>query len=253
MYKKKLLISFTSLPFAYYCFTSLEFHRMRAKEKRTELAKREVNLQKAPLDLGRNNLLNEVTSDLNIKNFNNKWAYIPFQLTGKFDFSKELKISSNKNGMKGYEIICPFEYFKDNLNEKGTIYVSRGFVDDNFSQKFNRLSAHNSNGYTTIQGVVTQVHRNKNDDTNDYVANELHEIQLQDFAKIHGIKNATTKIIFKEINFSNTNSNTFPLTDSVQSLSKFNVSESAHLCWKNAYLGSAFLVIFSNMYFWVCL
>jgi len=228
---------------------------MRAKEKRNELYKRNINLTQAPLNLGSQTIMSDVNSDLNIKRFNKRWAYIPFELTGKFDFSKQLRVKTVKNGQHGYELICPFEYFKDeNPNEKGIIYVSRGFVEQTFIERFGDLSTHNANGYTTIRGVVTQVHRNKDDENNDYFDNGLNQVNLQEFSKLHGVSsNANTNLLFREVNFDNSNSNVFPLTDSIDSLLKFTISDSTHTTWKNLYAGVGFFTVFSNMFFWVCL
>lgn len=253
MYRKKLLLSTLSLPFAYYCFNGIDYHRSRRFEKLIEIRKRRQNFSENPLKLSDH--LNNLNKESNVRNFNENWAYKPFEITGKFDYSNQINVDVNKNGVIGYDIIAPFNFYNPETKDFSTIYVNRGWIDHTLRERFGELQAHNAPGYTTIKGVVSFVHRNKEDkEHNDYKGQNIHNLNLEEFSRLHGLKNlVSTNYFLKEINFDSTNSNAFPLTEDLNSLNNFSVTPENHIIVKRLYTGLSFGLVFSNMYFWVCL
>ena len=74
-------------------------------------------------------------------------------------------------------------FFEDgDLEKPKVIFVDRGFVSEDLQLKFKDLANHNSSGYTTVKGVLTMPHRNKYDKDNDYIGNNIFEINLKDFS-----------------------------------------------------------------------
>jgi cytochrome oxidase assembly protein ShyY1 len=253
MYRKKLLLSTLSLPLAYVFFSGMDYHRSRGLEKSFEIAKRTKNLAEHPIKLTEN--LNNLNKELNVRNFNENWAYKPFEITGKFDYSNQAHVNVTKNGVIGYDIIAPFTFYNPEIKDFSTIYVNRGWVDQTFRERFGELQAHNAPGYTTLKGVVSMVHRNKDDKShNDYNGNNITHIDLDEFSRLHGLKNlVSTNYFLKEINFDSTNSNAFPLTEDLNSLNNFSVTTEAHTLVKRVYTGLSFGLVYANMFFWVCL
>mmetsp|Transcript_209 Transcript_209/g.192 ORF Transcript_209/g.192 Transcript_209/m.192 type:complete len:254 (-) Transcript_209:132-893(-) len=253
MYKKKILLSTLSLPFAYYSFNSMDYHKVRAKEKAYEVRKRETNLKQNPVNL--NTILNQVSKVNSIKEFNRDWGFKPVEIVGRYDDANTIKVLSNKGGVSGFEIVTPFEFFTgENSTDTATVFIHRGFVDEVKGKNKPLLVNHNSNGYTSVKGVLTMPHRNKEDKENDYLGNKVRSIDLEEFAKLGGTKNlCSNKFMLKVVDLENDNSTAYPLTDNTYSLTNFNVTDVQHSLYKKVYSGLSYLVVLSNMYFWVCL
>lgn len=249
-------MSYFNITFKDFGFQALNFQDFKAKEKNSELSKRQKLLGSSPIDISTSFYLNDLKKDVNLRDFNNKWAYRPVELTGKFDYSKELAVKTHKNGVIGYTLICPFQFVStENPTEFNTIFVNRGFVDSVIYDRHKGIWKHNSPGYTTIRGVVSKVHHTKHDKDNDYHdIGTINTINLDEFAKFNFVKNLVSKdVLLNEVNFDSTNFNIFPSSLDISSLTSFKVSDECHTSLKRFYSLLSFGVVFSNMYLWVCL
>lgn len=234
----------------------MNFHQYRASEKSTELSKRQKYLLGSTIDLSTSLNLSDIKKEVNLKDFNTKWAYKPVELTGKFDYGKEIPVKVYKNGVVGYDLICPFLFVSsDNQTEFNTIFVNRGFVDDSTYLKHKGIWKHDAPGYTTIRGVVAKVHQTKHDLENDYHREtRINSINLAEFAKYRLVKNlVSTDVLLHEVNFDSTSFNVFPNSIDINALTTFKVSDDCHSWLKKFYSLLSFGVVFSNMYLWVCL
>jgi len=78
-----------------------DWHRRRKLEKSVELDLRKKRLLKTPKTIN----LNSVDTpdqlpwyDLSVQEFNEKYAYEPYELVGKFDHSKEVLVHKVRDG-----------------------------------------------------------------------------------------------------------------------------------------------------------
>lgn len=271
MYKKKLFLSLMSMPLSFYMFNSMDYHKSRASEKRNEIAKRQNMLNEKVLSFTSQEVLNQLSQNTNIYEFNKKWGYRPVELSGQFDFSKAVYVKAVKSGNFGYEVLVPFNFYTENQEGEGSwLWVSRGFIDEKSYGQEN-LYHHTGNGFSTVKGVLTMPHLNQSDVTNDYVnvssmvQSDIDHIDLHEFSVLKGLKpnsdlntSSSNKKLFsdrfylKEVSFDNNNSTTFPLVESVSNLSNFRLSPQNHEYVNKVYSGAAFMIIFGNMWFWVC-
>lgn len=82
-------------------FNIYDWHRRRNKEKAIEIELRKDRLLKEPSRLSLNSIDNASQlpwANLDIQEFNDKWAYQPFELIGKFDHGKEVLVKRVRDG-----------------------------------------------------------------------------------------------------------------------------------------------------------
>lgn len=113
---------------------------------------------------------------------------------------------------------------------------------------------HNTTDYQAIRGVLSFVHRNKDDEKNLLKENKFKTIDPEDFSSVTFVNNLVSKdIIFNLVDFDKENSTVFPLVPNLDSLTDFKVCPEKQLMFKKLYGALGFGIVFSNMFFWVCL
>ncbi len=75
-----------------------EWHKRRKLEKLREIEVRKEKIFQDPINLNLNGLSTLPWQGLNVKEFNEKWAYKPVQLYGYYDQSKEIYVEKYRRG-----------------------------------------------------------------------------------------------------------------------------------------------------------
>ena len=232
----------------------MEFHRHKKSEKNYEINKRIKMLSEQPINIANGGYLNQFNQDIDVRDFNNKWAFKPIELYGRFDHGNELKVKTVKNGFIGFNLVTPFHFLNEDTNQKEAILVDRGFIGNETSIDNYDVASHNHSGYVALKGVLTKPHNTKYSKEIEFTEKICDHIDLKEMTKFTGIESTFAKnILIKSIDLNPENASVYPVTENAKSLTTFNVSPETHSTMSRLFGGVAFLSIFSNMFFWVCL
>ena len=75
-----------------------EWHKRRKNEKLKEIELRKQSIFQEPVTLNLNGSKTLPWQNLNVKEFNEKWAYKPIQLYGYYDQSQEIYVEKYRKG-----------------------------------------------------------------------------------------------------------------------------------------------------------
>lgn len=89
---------------------------------------------------------------LNTKELNDKFAYKPYRLFGKFDHSKEVLVERQHNGDNGFEVFTPFFCYFSEAGEPLALIVDRGWVPKEYA--ISGVQNLKENEFTEITGII---------------------------------------------------------------------------------------------------
>ena len=129
MYAKKIVFSAATAPALVFLHQLAEYQNRRGEEKRGEADRRQQILKQAPVDITPANKGKHIWSEAaNIDKFESEWSMKPVQVKGIFDHSREMKISKERNGEKGVDVVTPFYTHLGADNKEQAILVNRGWL-----------------------------------------------------------------------------------------------------------------------------
>ena len=250
MYKNKLLFTMTTIPICLFTLSTMEYHKRRYNEKTNEIALRRKRLSETPVKLL--DLVNTTinSSTLNSRQFNENYAYKMIEIIGKFNYDQEIQVDSYKHGEKGYQLYTPL-YYENQDNKLEAVFVDRGWVDE---KQAKNPKNNNQVGYIAVRGCLTQGTPNtKYSKTNDLAGNNWHNVNLEEMTFYRGLPGPySTRFVIKQV-WPEKSPSVFPMSDTVSTLTEFNVSPESHNNWRKMYTIMSFAGVFGNMFYWVCL
>ena len=209
---------------------------------------RRKNLLSEPSTLLSTQLIKQINSATNnVRDFNKQWSFKVFELVGKFDYSKTVKLNSSRDGVNGFELFTAFVFLDENLSQK-SIFVNRGFVQESEVGLSETLD-----GYVSIKGVLTTPHKNKHDQPNHPLDNKITVVDLQQFSDLVLVENLVSNGFYFHQITGGDETSVFPSTDTLYSLTNFKTPFEDNVSVRNQYLLAGFSMVFFNMYYWVCL
>jgi cytochrome oxidase assembly protein ShyY1 len=255
MYRKKLTYSFFTVPLACVAYNIHQYQKNNFWEKMQQVKLRGERIQEKPKDLASSFQNNKFPwLDLNSKEFDQTYSYVPYEITGFFDHAKEIHVKKNKNGEEGFEIITPFYCYNDSTGQPQPIFVDRGWVDyDSIELKKHLIGSH---GIQKITGFLAKGnYQNKYSTHNDLKNNNWDHINLEEMAAYRSLSNkeVSSKFLIRAVQLNDGESSGFPRILAKNDLFNFPISAETNLKYAKIWQGVAFLAIFSNVYLWVAL
>lgn len=258
MYRKKLTYSLFTIPFALVSFSVYDWQIRRFLEKKREtqtridrVSEKSENIQK----------LYSPNSDqkfpwigLNVKDFNNSFAYRPIELTGQFDHSKQIFVEKIKEGEEGFDIVTPFYCYRDEKGEVQPVLVNRGWIP--FDSKESHLYLANNVGLVTIKGLVYKGDEStKYSKDNDIKGSNWHTFKPDEIAAVMYLpnKNVASQFVVKQIEFNPVNKSALPVVLNISDLARYPISEESNAKYAEFWNTLTFLNIFSNLFVWIYL
>jgi cytochrome oxidase assembly protein ShyY1 len=258
MYRKKLTYSLFTIPFAFVSFSVYDWQLRRFLEKKREtetridrVSEKSENIQQFYNPKGEQKF---PWIGLNVKDFNNAFAYRPIELTGQFDHSKQIFVEKVKEGEEGFDVITPFYCYKDENGEIQPVLVNRGWIP--YDSKENYLYLVNQVGFVTIKGLLYKGDEGtKYSKENDIKANNWHTLKPEEVATVMYLpnKNVASQFVVKQIEYNPVNKSALPVVLNIADLGNFAISEQTNAKYAEFWNTLTFLNIFSNLFVWIYL
>ena len=112
---------------------------------------RKTRLFEEPTLLNLSNIKTLPWSNMEVKEFNEKYAYKPMTLYGQFDHTLEVKVARVKEGKiyflpfqgeAGFQIITPFYCYTNENGESCPLLVDRGWIHFDIGKETRHRSSH---------------------------------------------------------------------------------------------------------------
>jgi cytochrome oxidase assembly protein ShyY1 len=182
-----------------------------------------------------------------------EYSYIPFELKGYFDHTKETLVHTPKDGENGYEIITPFYCYTDENGKEQAVLVDRGWITEQWSEHKKHLEG--AVGPQTITGIVYKGDSsNKYSRSNEGKHDKWSTIKPQEFATklLLDNRDIAGQFMFKQVDLDN-KSNPFPKTLNLDDLENWPVDARTNLNYSSMWYALTYANIFGNLFFWLYL
>jgi cytochrome oxidase assembly protein ShyY1 len=258
-FKRKIIYTLFSSPFAFLTFKAFQWQTRRKAEKIEEIEHRIKQLNNPPIKLT-DELIKEIESNDNNKSL---WEFKPLELNGSFiktnNNAKIIKISKTKEAEPGYQILKPFCYDKIKLS-KNDIYkykciiVDRGWVPLDFKIDDDEYDTRN---YKKVQGVVYygDIKNNFSKSGLDGKWITISPNELANYLNDEQIE-VNNKFIIKQVDFDandNKNSSPYPMILKKNDLLIWTISPERHQDYANFWRAATIFNIISNGIVWIVL
>jgi cytochrome oxidase assembly protein ShyY1 len=262
--RRKIFYSVFSAPFAskvtsfiyklVLTFNAFNWQTRRKQEKIADVDLRRKRLVEEAIILNDSievlkNSLNNITD----KEFTDNWEYRPVELTGFFDYSKEILVNRTKDSEPGYLLITPFYICKEYSKESDVVFVDRGWVSSDWPiQQTKQSKSKDLNKIIKIKGIIYKGDKkNRFSNMNHNENNKFFLLDPKDFSNCLNLGNSdiSGEFLIRVVNFNSENkSHPIPLTK--EDLMFWTITPQRHQDYANFWFTATMLNIASNIFVW---